>query len=443
VLGGVGAAVVADRQPRAVTRSNRSFGIVARRRPDGQSAAARGGRVRCRRIWTSDHCGLLAGADIGKVPDTLLRSNIRTDGGRVSLVRTSRLTHDFQLLRIVLSDAAPRSGSQDQSKGGSMTSLPGPAIDAPLALACAWRCCHRIARNALSVNPPGLPQSAHKRNTAIHFSETTLPAGLRPSIRTLGEDLENACCHKMIELYKTESIRDGSQFRSGPTRILADPVRTALPASHPQKPKSSATLDCKPASTPVTHNKVCKKAGMVPAFSPSNACITRSMPPPGVVDIKRCQIHEPKFAHVKLFAAPESLRIKDLYRSYWEALARSSAQHLKEKTRKMSVPTQSRTLVDDVEHTNNWVTTLKSTPSQRNTGCAPTLITEQNVPIATSPDAAQPSTRRWPRAPHATVLGTLRKFVTPEVDSGRVRERYPVRYGWLENAVIAREMDRL
>jgi putative transposase len=58
--------------------------------------------------------------------------------------------------------------------------------------------------------------------TAIHFIETLALAGLKPSIGTVGDALDNALAETTIGLYKTECIRDGSPFRSGPIRTLAD-----------------------------------------------------------------------------------------------------------------------------------------------------------------------------------------------------------------------------
>ncbi len=47
-------------------------------------------------------------------------------------------------------------------------------------------------------------------------------AGLIPSVGTVADALDKALCENMIGLYKTECIRDGSPFRSGPIRTLAD-----------------------------------------------------------------------------------------------------------------------------------------------------------------------------------------------------------------------------
>jgi putative transposase len=48
-------------------------------------------------------------------------------------------------------------------------------------------------------------------------------AGLRPSIGTVGDAFDNALAETTIGLYKTECIREGSPFRTGPLVTLADP----------------------------------------------------------------------------------------------------------------------------------------------------------------------------------------------------------------------------
>jgi len=47
-------------------------------------------------------------------------------------------------------------------------------------------------------------------------------AGLIPSVGTVGDALDNALAETMIGLYKTECVREGSPFRNGPIRTLAD-----------------------------------------------------------------------------------------------------------------------------------------------------------------------------------------------------------------------------
>jgi putative transposase len=47
-------------------------------------------------------------------------------------------------------------------------------------------------------------------------------AGLTPSVGTVGDALDNALAETTIGLYKTECVREGSPFRNGPLRTLAD-----------------------------------------------------------------------------------------------------------------------------------------------------------------------------------------------------------------------------
>jgi transposase InsO family protein len=50
----------------------------------------------------------------------------------------------------------------------------------------------------------------------------TGPAGLIGSIGTVGDALDNVLCETTIGLYKTECVREGSPFRTGSIRTLAD-----------------------------------------------------------------------------------------------------------------------------------------------------------------------------------------------------------------------------
>jgi putative transposase len=62
---------------------------------------------------------------------------------------------------------------------------------------------------------------AGSQYTAVRFAETLLLAGLTPSIGTVGDAYDNALAETTIGLYKTECIRDGSPFRTGPLTTLA------------------------------------------------------------------------------------------------------------------------------------------------------------------------------------------------------------------------------
>jgi hypothetical protein len=74
---------------------------------------------------------------------------------------------------------------------------------------------------------------------------------------------------------------------------------------------------------------------------------------------------------------------------------------------------------------------------------APVLITMQEVALSTA--AAMPvlptTRRRWAGA---GVLASMRKmFLTSTPDTRAPRRDYPRRYGFLEQASMSREMDRL
>jgi putative transposase len=58
--------------------------------------------------------------------------------------------------------------------------------------------------------------------TSVRFAQTLLLAGLTPSVGTVGDALDNALAETTIGLYKTECTRDGSPFRAGPVRTLAE-----------------------------------------------------------------------------------------------------------------------------------------------------------------------------------------------------------------------------
>jgi putative transposase len=62
---------------------------------------------------------------------------------------------------------------------------------------------------------------AGSQYTSIHFAETLLLEGLRPSIGTVGDAYDNALA-ETTRLYKTECTRDDSPFRGGPLRTVAD-----------------------------------------------------------------------------------------------------------------------------------------------------------------------------------------------------------------------------
>ena len=71
------------------------------------------------------------------------------------------------------------------------------------------------------------------------------------------------------------------------------------------------------------------------------------------------------------------------------------------------------------------------------------LITEQQVLFSTAAAVALPptKTRRWSDAIHA-VSGALRAMFAA-TEKPPARRHYPKRHDWLDNALMAREMDRL
>jgi hypothetical protein len=100
--------------------------------------------------------------------------------------------------------------------------------------------------------------------------------GLIPSVGTVGDALDNALCETTIGLYKTECVREGSPFRTGPVNTLADLENitssgwagtttegSCTASADVRPPKPSTTLDSTPESTPVTRNEVCTKPGML------------------------------------------------------------------------------------------------------------------------------------------------------------------------------------
>jgi hypothetical protein len=76
---------------------------------------------------------------------------------------------------------------------------------------------------------------------------------------------------------------------------------------------------------------------------------------------------------------------------------------------------------------------------------APVLITEQEIALGTAAALrARPTTRRrWVEATHVLLAAVHRTLVPSTQDGRQTRRDYPKRYAFLENACLAREMDRL
>jgi putative transposase len=91
-------------------------------------------------------------------------------------------------------------------------------VERAIRQAAAWR-----ARQGHPLGGPAIHHSdAGSQYTSVRFTETLLLAGLRPSVGTVGDALDNALAETTIGLYKTECIRGDSPFRAGPLRTLAD-----------------------------------------------------------------------------------------------------------------------------------------------------------------------------------------------------------------------------
>ncbi|MFZ0834902.1 MAG: IS3 family transposase [Mycobacterium sp.] len=111
-------------------------------------------------------------------------------------------------------------------------------VDAYAGLIAGWECSlrkdtgfvERALRHAATFRArQGRPfddaihhSDAGSQYTAIHYGETLMLEGLRPSVGTVGDALDNALCETTIGLYKTECVREGSPFRPGPIRTLTD-----------------------------------------------------------------------------------------------------------------------------------------------------------------------------------------------------------------------------
>lgn len=111
-------------------------------------------------------------------------------------------------------------------------------VDAYAGLIAGWECSlrkdrafvERALRHAAAFRArQGHPfeavihhSDAGSQYTAIHYGETLMLEGLIPSIGTVGDALDNALCETTIGLYKTECVREGSPFRSGPINSLSD-----------------------------------------------------------------------------------------------------------------------------------------------------------------------------------------------------------------------------
>lgn len=63
---------------------------------------------------------------------------------------------------------------------------------------------------------------AGSQYTSLRYTESLMLAGLTASVGSVGDAYDNALAETTIGLYKTECTGDGSPFRAGPIRTLAD-----------------------------------------------------------------------------------------------------------------------------------------------------------------------------------------------------------------------------
>jgi hypothetical protein len=82
-------------------------------------------------------------------------------------------------------------------------------------------------------------------------------------------------------------------------------------------------------------------------------------------------------------------------------------------------------------------------PSPAQATVAPALITEEQLLLSTAAAVALPpaKTRRLSDAVHAVVSALRAMFASSE--KPHARKHYPKQYGYLENSLMSREMDRL
>jgi len=84
----------------------------------------------------------------------------------------------------------------------------------------------------------------------------------------------------------------------------------------------------------------------------------------------------------------------------------------------------------------------KLVTSQRTLTETQALITEQQVLLSSAAvTLPPPKTRRWTDTIHA-ITGALRAMFAA-TEKPPARRHYPKRHAWMDNALMAREMDRL
>jgi putative transposase len=90
-------------------------------------------------------------------------------------------------------------------------------VEAAIRQAAAYRARQGRPFTGREIHHP----DAGSQYTSIHFTGTLMLAGLQPSMGTVGDAYDNALAETTIGLYKTECVREGSPFRTGPLMTLA------------------------------------------------------------------------------------------------------------------------------------------------------------------------------------------------------------------------------
>jgi hypothetical protein len=95
--------------------------------------------------------------------------------------------------------------------------------------------------------------------------------------------------------------------------------------------------------------------------------------------------------------------------------------------------------------TDNMTVITPDEARERLVSPAPVLVSEREVALSTAVALRpRPKTRhRWFEATHGLLAAVQRSFAASAHDSRPVGREYPKHYAFLENACMAREMDRL
>ena len=95
--------------------------------------------------------------------------------------------------------------------------------DTAFVEACLKMALWRRDQTSRRVEPGMIHHSdAGSQYTSIRFTETVALEGLVASIGSVGDAYDNAAAETVMGLFKNEAVRNGSPFRTGPLKTLAD-----------------------------------------------------------------------------------------------------------------------------------------------------------------------------------------------------------------------------